>query len=90
MVQLSSKISAAVLLAVLRLIAGLLPLKIYKKLDEWCQKSGTANEKSKSRKYRFDAFLSTSLCFGAGLLLSTCFIHMIPDVCIYIIVQFIT
>lgn len=70
---LASKISAAILLAVLRLAAGLLPLKLNNKLNRF----GSDQE---TRRVRINKYLSTFLCFGAGLLLSTCFIHMIPEV----------
>ena len=68
-----SKICSAVLLALLRLLAGLLPLKVYRKLEKW-------GRSDPERRKRIDLFLSIFLCFGAGLLLSTCFIHMIPEV----------
>ena len=88
-----SKICAAILLAILRLFAGLIPLKVYRKLEKWAGKQGdaapcgdpdsiAAHEQQKRRRKRIDLFLSVFLCFGAGLLLSTCFIHMIPEVII--------
>lgn len=88
-----SKICAAILLAVLRLFAGLIPLKVCRKLDKWAGKPGgdgaavdpdaiAAYQQQKRRRKRIDLFLSVFLCFGAGLLLSTCFIHMIPEVCV--------
>lgn len=80
-----SKICAAILLAGLRLLAGLIPLKVYRKLDKWGRKGDLkAAEKQtvNKRRQRVDLFLSIFLCFGAGLLLSTCFIHMIPEVII--------
>lgn len=94
--MLVSKICAAILLAALRLIAGLLPLKVYQKLDRWSQRGDVkAAEKQtiNKRRKRVDLFMSVFLCFGAGLLLSTCFIHMIPEViikgsrCFCIIIQ---
>ena len=72
-----SKICSAVLLALLRLLAGLLPLKIYRKLEKW-------GRKDPERRKRIDLFLSIFLCFGAGLLFATFAMHMIPEV-IYII-----
>lgn len=81
--MLVNKICAAILLVGLRLIAGLLPLKVYRKLDKWGQRGDLkAAEKQtvNKRRKRVDLFLSVFLCFGAGLLLSTCFIHMIPEV----------
>lgn len=78
---LASKICSAVLLAGLRLLAGLLPLKVYKKLDKWGRQGDeNGSGKGAGRKHRIDLLLSAFLCFGAGLLLSTCFIHMIPEV----------
>ena len=74
-----SKICAAILLAVLRLVAGLLPLKVYRKLNKWGRRGDKVDDQNK-RKKRIDLCLSIFLCFGAGLLLSTCFIHMIPEV----------
>jgi len=74
-----SKICSAILLAVLRLLAGLLPLKVYRKLNKWGRRGDKVGEQNR-RKKRIDLFLSLFLCFGAGLLLSTCFIHMIPEV----------
>lgn len=74
-----SKIAAAILLALLRLLAGLLPLKIHQKLTNFSP--GPNGEEIRQQKQkRMDAFLSIFLCFGAGLLLSTCFIHMLPEV----------
>ncbi len=81
--MLVSKICAAILLAVLRLGAGLLPLKVYQKLDKWSQRGdikATEKQTINKRRKRVDLFMSVFLCFGAGLLLSTCFIHMIPEV----------
>ncbi len=78
-----SKICAAILLAAVRLLAGLLPLKVYQKLDKWGRKGDIKAAEKKTvnkRRQRIDLFLSVFLCFGAGLLLSTCFIHMIPEV----------
>lgn len=70
-----SKICAAVLLAVLRLAAGLLPLKCFR----WMEQHSRDDEDT-SRRKRIEMYLSIFLCFGGGLLLSTCFIHMIPEV----------
>lgn len=73
-----SKICSAILLAVLRLLAGLLPLKVHRKLEKWSSQGGGQN--GSRRRDRVEIFLSMFLCFGAGLLLSTCFVHMIPEV----------
>jgi zinc transporter 1/2/3 len=70
------KICSAVLLAVIRLFAGLLPLKVHGKLEK-CLSEGQSGIR---RRGRIELILSIFLCFGAGLLLSTCFIHMLPEV----------
>jgi zinc transporter 1/2/3 len=73
-----SKICSAVLLAVFRLFAGLLPLKVHRKLEKWSRRGEGQN--GSQRRDRVEMFLSMFLCFGAGLLLSTCFVHMVPEV----------
>ena len=75
---LTSKICSAVLLAAFRLLAGLLPLKVNRKLEKWSRCG--ENQSGNRRRDRVEMFLSMFLCFGAGLLLSTCFVHMIPEV----------
>lgn len=81
-----SKICAAILLAVLRLLAGLLPLKVHQKLEKLARQDDDLV--GKLRRDRIDAFLSIFLCFGAGLLLSTCFVHMFPEVLFHLKFQF--
>jgi zinc transporter 1/2/3 len=73
-----SKICSAVLLAVFRLFAGLLPLKVNRKLEKWSRRGEGQN--GSRRRDRVEMFLSMFLCFGAGLLLSTCFVALIPEV----------
>lgn len=81
MTLLVSKICSAILLAALRLLAGLLPLKVYQRLEKWRLEGDSKDQHAgRRRSQRIDMFLSMFLCFGAGLLLSTCFIHMIPEV----------
>lgn len=81
MTLLVSKICSAILLAGLRLLAGLLPLKVYQRLEKWRLEGDSKDQHAgHKRGKRIDMFLSMFLCFGAGLLLSTCFIHMIPEV----------
>lgn len=88
---LASKICSALLLCGLRLFAGLIPLKVNRKLDEWCKGEENGDKQPgasvdggqvnyNKRKKKIDLFMSVFLCFGAGLLLSTLFIHMIPEV----------
>jgi zinc transporter 1/2/3 len=75
----STKIVALTLLGVIRLFFGLVPLKITKKLKLWGE-SGVSHELLQRRRVRVDAAISLCLCFGGGVLLATCFIHMIPEV----------
>ena len=77
-----SKVCALILLACLRLMAGLIPLKIYRKLYKTRRHNADQEDDQLRlrRRHKMDIFLSVFLCFGAGLLLSTCFIHMLPEV----------
>lgn len=78
-----SKVCAAILLAIFRLGAGLLPLKVYRKLEKWSEKGDLKAVEKRTvnkRRQRVDLLLSIFLCFGAGLLLTTCFLHLIPEV----------
>lgn len=75
----STKILVLTLLGVLRLFFGLVPLKITKKLKIWGE-SGVSHKLVERRKKQVDLAISLCLCFGGGVLLATCFIHMIPEV----------
>jgi zinc transporter 1/2/3 len=75
----STKILVLTLLGVIRLFFGLLPLKITNKLKLWGE-SGLSVELVEQRRARVDTAISLCLCFGGGVLLATCFIHMIPEV----------
>jgi len=74
-----TKILVLTLLGVLRLFFGLVPLKITKKLKLWGE-SGVSHQLVNQRRQRVDAAVSFCLSFGGGVLLATCFIHMIPEV----------
>ena len=74
-----TKILVLTLLGVFRLFFGLVPLKITKKLKLWGE-SGVSHRLVKQRRQRVDAAISFCLSFGGGVLLATCFIHMIPEV----------
>lgn len=63
---LDAKIVAIVVLAVVSLILGLIPLKVAKILD---------NEGFWQR-----TTISALLQFGGGVLFSTCFVHIFPEV----------
>ncbi|PNF35346.1 Zinc transporter ZIP1 [Cryptotermes secundus] len=75
----STKIVVLTLLGVIRLFFGLVPLKITKKLKLWGE-SGVSDQLVERRRARVDTAISLGLCFGGGVLLATCFIHMIPEV----------
>lgn len=75
----STKILVLTLLGVIRLFFGLVPLKITKKLKLWGE-SGVSVQLVEQRRARVDTAISLCLCFGGGVLLATCFIHMIPEV----------
>jgi zinc transporter 1/2/3 len=75
----STKILVLTLLGVIRLFCGLVPLKITKKLKLWGE-SGVSVQLVEQRRARVDTAISLCLCFGGGVLLATCFIHMIPEV----------
>ena len=75
-----SKVSSLILLTALRLIAGLLPLKIFRKMNKWCRRGDKNGQQLTDRRKKIDLFLSIFLCFGGGLLVSTTFIHMLPEV----------
>ena len=75
----STKILVLTLLGVIRLFFGLVPLKITKKLKLWGE-SGVSHRLVEQRRQRVDAAISFCLSFGGGVLLATCFVHMIPEV----------
>ena len=74
-----TKILVLTLLGVLRLFFGLVPLKITKKLKLWGE-SGVSHRLVNQRRQCVDTAISFCLSFGGGVLLATCFIHMIPEV----------
>lgn len=74
-----TKILVLTLLGVFRLFFGLVPLKITKKLKLWGE-SGVSHRLVNQRRQRVDVAISFCLSFGGGVLLATCFIHMIPEV----------
>ena len=64
---LTVKVAALSLLGILRLIAGLSPLMFSGTLKSWGRR-------------RVDVATSLALCFGGGVLLASCMLHMIPEV----------
>lgn len=61
------KVAALLLLAAVRLLAGLTPIMFASSLRTWGEQ-------------RVEACSSLALCFGGGVLLSSCMLHMIPEV----------
>ena len=68
-----AKIVSMCILGGISLILGLIPLKIVEKfsLTELDKKGGNT---------RTQLFLTALNCFGAGVILTTCFTHMLPEV----------
>lgn len=64
---LTVKVAALSLLGLLRLVAGLSPLIFSGTLKSWGQR-------------RVEVATSLALCFGGGVLLASCMLHMIPEV----------
>lgn len=62
------KLLAAVSMAAATSIMSLLPILLVKKLEI---------ESSRPRNFRVVSFLS---CFGGGVFLATCLLHLLPDV----------
>jgi hypothetical protein len=71
---LSAKITAMFLLGGISWFLGLLPLLLKK-----CCNIGAANQSSKAQY-----FLSALACFGGGVILTTCFTHMLPEVNLFL------
>jgi hypothetical protein len=72
--HLVAKIVSMCILGGVSLFLGLLPIKLVDHL-----KSSDKNAKSKSNN-RTQLFLTALNCFGAGVILTTCFTHMLPEV----------
>uniref|UniRef100_A0A8D8SAC9 Zinc transporter ZIP3 n=1 Tax=Cacopsylla melanoneura TaxID=428564 RepID=A0A8D8SAC9_9HEMI len=68
-----AKALIVILLAFVRLFSGLVPLCFTKQLKRW-----TAIDNP--NRQRVDITVSLCLSLGGGVLLATCFIHMIPEV----------
>ncbi|KAF2353465.1 Zinc/iron permease [Trinorchestia longiramus] len=74
---LTGKIISMLLLGTLSLFFGLIPLKIQKKLLKTDE--GKPVETQKKQRRKRDLVVSCLLCFGAGVLLATVFMHMLPE-----------
>lgn len=75
-----TKILVAILFGVLRLIFGLLPIKLYEYLKIWERDETGEHHVNKEKREHAECFLTLVHSFGGGVLLATCFLHMIPEV----------
>ena len=70
---LAAKIGSMCILGGLSLFFGLIPIKIVDKF-------GLANLDKKGKSSKTQITLTALNCFGAGVILTTCFTHMLPEV----------
>jgi len=70
---LAAKIGSMCILGGLSLFFGLIPIKIVEKF-------GLANLDKKGKSSKTQIALTALNCFGAGVILTTCFTHMLPEV----------
>ena len=79
--DLVAKIVSMCILGGVSLILGLLPMKLVEKYNlKEDKKSNSAADKSNSKVATFKQLVLTALnCFGAGVILTTCFAHMLPE-----------
>lgn len=75
-----TKIIVALLFGVLRLVFGLLPIKLYSFLRIWEKGSDGMKHVNKERQKYADCVLTLVQSFGGGVLFATCFLHMMPEV----------
>jgi len=68
-----AKIGSMCILGGLSLFFGLIPIKIVEKF-------GLANLDKKGKSSKTQITLTALNCFGAGVILTTCFTHMLPEV----------
>lgn len=70
---LGAKIASMCILGGLSLVAGLIPIKIVKKF-------GLTNLDKQGKSDKAQYALTALSCFGAGVILTTCFTHVLPEV----------
>lgn len=75
-----TKVIVAILFGLLRLIFGLLPLKLYSFLKIWQRGDDGYNHVNRKRQRYVECCLTLVQSFGGGVLLATCFLHMMPEV----------
>ena len=80
--DLVAKILSMVILGGFSLLLGLVPMKLVEKynLKETSSATNTDNKKENKKVTTFKHLALTALnCFGAGVILTTCFTHMLPE-----------
>jgi len=82
--DLVAKIVSMCILGGVSLILGLLPMKLVEKYnlkeDKKSNSAAATADKSNSKVATFKQLVLTALnCFGAGVILTTCFAHMLPE-----------
>ena len=70
---LGAKIGSMFILGGFSLFFGLIPIKIVEKF-------GLSSLDKKSKNSKTQLALTALNCFGAGVILTTCFTHMLPEV----------
>merc|ERR1739848_634563 len=77
--DLVAKILSMVILGGFSLLLGLIPMKLVEKYNLKEISSGN-NENKKDMSTTFKHLALTALnCFGAGVILTTCFTHLLPE-----------
>ena len=76
--DLVAKILSMVILGGFSLLLGLVPMKLVEKYN--LKETSTDNKKENKKVTTFKHLALTALnCFGAGVILTTCFTHMLPE-----------
>ena len=81
--DLVAKILSMVILGGFSLLLGLIPMKLVEKYNLKEISSGNNENKKEKNKVMSTTFKHLALtalnCFGAGVILTTCFTHMLPE-----------
>merc|ERR1712223_298216 len=82
--DLVAKILSMVILGGFSLLLGLIPIKLVEKYNLKEISSGNNENKKEKNKVMSTTFKHLALtalnCFGAGVILTTCFTHMLPEI----------
>lgn len=76
----TTKIVVAVLFGIIRLVFGILPLKLYVFLRKWESDDGSNTFVNQKRHNQVNLVLAMCQSFGGGVLFATCFLHMMLEV----------